>query len=52
VDSEYSAGKYEEARKASNTAKILNTVGITIGSTLYVVHVIYIVIGVATTSSS
>jgi len=54
VDSEYSSGHYEEAKSASNTARTLNIVGITIGSILYamlLIFVIYIVIVAAVSAS-
>jgi len=47
VDSEYSAGNYEEARRASNTAKILNTIGIAIGSISLVTFIILVVASLA-----
>ena len=54
MDSEYNEGHYEGARSASNTARTLNIVGITIGSILYamlIIFVIYIVIATAVTAS-
>ncbi|XP_065890593.1 proline-rich transmembrane protein 1-like [Dysidea avara] len=51
VDSEYSAGNYQEARRASNTARSLNIAGITVGIIIVVCCIIYVVVSVAVASS-
>lgn len=42
VDSAWSAGNYDEARRHSNVAKILNFIGIGIGIGVWVVFGIYV----------
>ena len=44
VDSAWTSGNYEEARRNSNIAKILNYIGIGIGIGTWVVVGIYIII--------
>ena len=44
VDSEFAAGRYEEARKASDNAKKINQIGITIGVTINIINAIILVI--------
>ena len=44
VDSEFAAGRYEEARKASDNAKKINQIGITIGVAINVINAILLVI--------
>ena len=47
VDSEFAAGRYEEARRASEFAKNINYVGIVIGFCLFIIGVVIIIIDVA-----
>ena len=47
VDSEFAAGRYEEAMRASESAKNINYVGIGIGICLLVIYVILIIVNVA-----
>ena len=47
VDSEFDAGRYEEARKASDNAKKINQIGITIGVAINIINAILLVIYVS-----
>jgi len=44
VDSEFNAGRYAEAQRASETAKTVNYVGLGIGTALIVLYVVIIII--------
>ena len=48
MDSEYSAGNFEEAKQASDAARTLNFIGIGFGVFLVISYVIAIAVGVAT----
>ena len=52
MDSEYSAGHYDEAKRASNTARSLNIAGVVIGSILYFCGIVYVVVSVAIAASN
>ena len=43
VDSKYDAGLYEEAKKASRTALILNIIGMVVGSVLTIIFTAIII---------
>ena len=47
VDSAWSSGNYEEARRQSNIAKVLNFIGIGIGIGVWAVVGIYVVAQIA-----
>ena len=55
VDSEFNAGRYDEARRASESARNINYVGIGLGTFLivgYIVLIIVVNVSVAASSSS
>ena len=51
VDSEYAAGRVQEAVIASQTAKRLNILGIVIGGTVNMMIIICVIVTVTVTSS-
>ena len=52
VNSEYDSGRLAEALKASETAKIVNYVGLGIGTALIVLYIVIIVISSAVAAAS
>jgi len=53
VDSEFNAGRYAEAQRASDTARTVNYVGLGLGTALIVLYVVIIIVAnVAAASSS
>ena len=47
VDSAWSSGDYEAARRNANIAKILNIVGFSVGTVVWVIAVTIIIISIA-----
>lgn len=52
VDSEFAAGRYEEARQASDSARNINYVGIGIGTFLIIGYIIVIIVANVAAASS
>ena len=52
VDSEFAAGRYEEAKRASNIARQINYVGFGIGISLVVIYTIVIIASAAASVAS
>ena len=52
VDTEFAAGRYREARKASENGKNINALGITIGVIIMLINVLIVIFFIASASSS